>query len=341
MKSASHPLSPGFFEHHDRHQGRLPDVDGLWSGKSPWVGEVERATFASMASAIPEEDRTDAFWRARAGFHARAPRSREAPFLLVISLMKPHPLFAAPPAFAARAHPSSRPPARGRPDRPAQTPAPAHRLAGGASLSAACGARARATANLAYVDTCIGRILDLEGSGVSIPCWRHLPTSARLDGDHGLYRSSALFEPAFRGAAHHLRPRSALPRPRRQRHAGQQVVCIHPRRRGCLSTQALALQVAAPAAARLDVTASPHPLLRGSAAQPRRPPSANSTQGDHCRAMKWCARAATKYVHSQGSTREFYDLEARVLRRYTLKSPSTVTCSAHRRHHRRLLATED
>jgi choline-sulfatase len=196
---ASHPLSPNFFDSMYDTGAGFPDIEDLWKGPSPWVGKVERHDFASMTSQLSEEDQLDAFLtRASVKF---IQDNREQPFLLFASLMKPHtPLFA-PAEYAARypidadllpeIGPTDSYPKHLRDRIAGQTAAPermrkAH--------------RAGYRANLAYIDVCIGRILDsLEAAGLlDDTILVYTSDHGELDGDHGLYQKFCLFEPAVR-----------------------------------------------------------------------------------------------------------------------------------------------
>jgi choline-sulfatase len=336
---ASHPLSPGFLDTMIDTGAGFPDVEGLWSGKSPWVGEVERSAFASMASAIPEEDQLDAFL-ARASLDFMR-EHRDQPFLLVISLMKPHtPLFA-PPAFAAR-YPidAATLPAVGPTDS-----YPKHlrqRIAWQDSQPERLRRAHRAGyhANLAYVDTCIGRILDhLEGSGlIDDTVLAYTSDHGEMDGDHGLYQKFCLFEPAVRVPLIICDPSSA--RRGATCDALVEQVGLYPtlaELAGLPEPAAGALARWERAATRLD-GASFAPLLHGSAARPEAAFSEFDLKAAVREAMVRTRRY--KYVHNQGSTHEFYDLERDAAEHHNrIDDPACASLIAE--HRERLLAWSD
>jgi choline-sulfatase len=196
---ASHPLSANFLDTMYDTGAGFPDLEGLWAGASPWVGAAERSTFATMASRIPEQDQLDAFIARESVKFMRAHRGE--PFLLFASLMKPHtPLFA-PPEYAAR-YPID---ADVLPDIGPTASYPPRLRARIAGMSREPERLRRAhragyRANLAYVDVCIGRILDgLEAEGLlEDTILVYTSDHGELDGDHGLYQKFCLFEPAVR-----------------------------------------------------------------------------------------------------------------------------------------------
>jgi len=109
---ANHPLGAHFFKTVDDGGAGLPDIDGLWLNRSPWVGNVEKWNFESMASALEKwnfesmasalepEDHLDMFLAREAAKFIT--RYREQPFFLVTSFMKPHSPFYPPRQWAEK-----------------------------------------------------------------------------------------------------------------------------------------------------------------------------------------------------------------------------------------------
>ena len=196
---ASHPLCEGFFDWMMDDGAGFPDVAGLWSGPSPWVGQVERYAFSNMASELEPEDHLDAFIARETCKFLR--RYQEGPFFMVASFMKPHtPLF--PPRQWAEMYPVDE---MTLPDPGDIEQYPPHvqenvrsHLAFDRRLRQAH--RAGYLGNLAFADTCIGQVCDeLDSLGL----WDDtivLYTSdhGEMDGDHGLFQKFCLFDPAVR-----------------------------------------------------------------------------------------------------------------------------------------------
>ena len=196
---ANHPLSPHFFDTVNDDGAGFPDVSDLWSGPSPWAGNVERFDLQTMASALPAEDHLDAFIARETGKFLD--RYRDQPFFLVASLMKPHTPFYAPPEFAER-YPiesfelpesgeiSGYPPhLRHRIERMMETD-PRRRQAHGAGY----------LGNLAFADHCVGQIVDaLEAAGlVDATIVVYTSDHGEMLGDHGLFQKFCLFDGAAR-----------------------------------------------------------------------------------------------------------------------------------------------
>jgi choline-sulfatase len=196
---ASHPHNEYFFRTvHDAGAG-LPDVEDLWDGPSPWVGHVTRSSFESMASKLAPEDHLDMFVARESEKFLK--RHREEPFFLVASFMKPHTPFFPPKEWADR-YPfdtMTLPPVGDIASYPAHIQQrirnymrkdPEHLRAG----------RAGYLGNLAFVDTCVGRVyraLEREGlAGNTIVVYTS--DHGEMDGDHGLYQKFCLFEPSVK-----------------------------------------------------------------------------------------------------------------------------------------------
>ncbi|HUU91256.1 MAG TPA: sulfatase-like hydrolase/transferase [Phycisphaerae bacterium] len=196
---ANHPLGPHFFKTVYDHGAGLPDVVDLYLGKSPWVGNVKRWDFRSMASPLAAEDHLDAFLAREACKFLR--RYKDQPFFLVTSFMKPHtPLFA--PKEWADKYPvdkmtlpdagdiSGYPPHIQRRIR--------HHLAIDERLRRAH--LAGYLANLAFVDTCVAAVYkELEDLGLlDNTIVVYMSDHGEMCGDHGLFQKFCLFEPSVR-----------------------------------------------------------------------------------------------------------------------------------------------
>ncbi len=336
---ASHPLAAGFVDTMIDTGAGFPDVEGLWTGASPWVGAVERSGFPSMASAIPEEDQLDAFL-ARASLDFMR-ENRDQPFLLIISLMKPHtPLFA-PPAFSAR-YPID---GMSLPAVGATGTYPTHlrqRIAWHEAQPERLRRAHRAGyhANLAYVDTCIGRILDhLEGSGlIDDTVLAYTSDHGELDGDHGLYQKFCLFEQAVRVPMIICDPRVA--RRGTTSDALVEQVGLYP----TLAELAGLSEPTAKPIARWDRAperldgASFAPILQGSANSPEAAFSEFDLRSAVRESMVRTRRY--KYVHNQGATHEFYDL-ARDPGEYSNRIDDPALSALIGEHRERLMAWSD
>lgn len=196
---ASHPIAPQFFKTMIDDGAGLPDVAGLWEGKSPWVGHVERSDFGSMASQLDAEDHLDMFIARESGKFLR--RHRQEPFFLIASFMKPHtPLF--PPKKWAEMYPVDK---MVLPEIGDVSSYPEHvrmRIAHHQKIDERFRRAHRAgyLGNLAFVDVCIGRVLDelrelgLEDNTIVVYTSDH----GEMNGDHGLYQKFCLFEPSVK-----------------------------------------------------------------------------------------------------------------------------------------------
>ncbi len=196
---ANHPLSPNFFKTvYDTGAG-FPDMDGLWDGPSPWVGNVTRRSFEHMASALEADDHLDMFVARESVKFMRA--YRDQPFLLVCSFMKPHTPFYPPRAWAEK-----------YPVDQVNLPAvgdvgqyPPHIQARIRSMERMDEGLRRAgwagyLGNLAFVDTCVGHVYsELEALGLrEDTIVVYTSDHGEMGGEHGLFQKFCLFEPAAR-----------------------------------------------------------------------------------------------------------------------------------------------
>ncbi|MCP4642158.1 MAG: sulfatase-like hydrolase/transferase [bacterium] len=196
---ANHPLSPKFHDTMVDDGAGFPDVADLWDGPSPWVGNVERNDFATMASQLDAEDHMEAFLVRETCKFMR--RYQDQPFFLVCSLMKPHtPLFA-PKEWADR-YPVD---AEELPEVGDIASYPQHvrnriRNFEKKDPQLRKAHRAGYHANLAYVDACIGTLVDtLDEMGL----WQntivvYTSDHGEMDGDHGMYQKFCLFDPSVK-----------------------------------------------------------------------------------------------------------------------------------------------
>ncbi len=196
---ANHPLGPHFFRTVDDGGAGLPDVDGLWLDGSPWVGNVEKWNFDSMASPLETEDHLDSFVARESGKFITG--CREQPFFLVTSFMKPHSPFY-PPRQWAEKYPVDK---MTLPEVGDISGYPKHiqrRIRNKARLGdkRQRAHRAGYLGNLAFVDTCVGHVYDvLEKEGlVDNTIVVYTSDHGEMDGDHGLFQKFCLFEPSVR-----------------------------------------------------------------------------------------------------------------------------------------------
>jgi choline-sulfatase len=194
---ASHPHTNHFTRTVDDSGAGLPDIEGLWDGPSPWVGNVTRRDFKTMASKLEADDHLDMFIARETVKFMRQYRNQR--FFLVASFMKPHTPFFPPREFAEK-YPIDK--MTLRPVGPTST-YPKHIQQRIANYRARDPHRLRAgragyLGNLAFVDTCIDRVyrgleeLGLLDNTIVVYTSDH----GEMDGDHGLYQKFCLFEPA-------------------------------------------------------------------------------------------------------------------------------------------------
>jgi choline-sulfatase len=194
---ASHPLKKSTIPF-DEGAG-FPDVADLWKGATPWIGHVKRLPFDNLSSKIQAKDHLDMFIARESAKFIR--RYKNQQFLLVAGFMKPHtPLF--PPKEYADRFPideislpnvgsiRSYPPHIQRRIQFSERINPNLRRAHIAGYFG----------NLAFVDDCIGIILDtlkdlsLEKETIIVYTSDH----GEMLGDHGLYQKFCMFEQAIR-----------------------------------------------------------------------------------------------------------------------------------------------
>ncbi len=196
---ANHPLGRQFFKTVNDGGAGLPDIDGLWPKGSPWVGNVQKYNFDSMASKLEAEDHLDMFIAREAVKFIN--RYRRQPFFLLTSFMKPHSPFY-PPRQWAEKYPvdnmkfpevgdiSKYPQHIQRRIKNTQAQGQKRRQAH----------RAGYLGNLAFIDTCIGyvyRALEKEGL-LNNTIVIYTSDHGEMDGDHGLYQKFCLFEPSVK-----------------------------------------------------------------------------------------------------------------------------------------------
>ncbi len=196
---ANHPLGPKFFDTVNDNGAGFPDIEGLWDGPSPWVGNVERWNFEHMASPLEPQDHLDMFLaREAAKFISRY---RHQPFLLVTSFMKPHSPFY-PPRQWAEKYPVDKmelPPVGDITQYPDHIRKRIQRLQGLGDKRLRAH-RAGYMGSLAFVDTCVGYVYKaLENQGLADnTIVVYTADHGEMDGDHGLYQKFCLFEPSVR-----------------------------------------------------------------------------------------------------------------------------------------------
>ena len=194
---ANHPIGPNFFDTVNDGGSGFPDVDGLWDGPSPWVGNVERWHFDSMASQLEPEDHQDMFVARETVKLMR--EYRDQPFFLVSSFMKPHPPFYPPREWADK-YPVDEMPL---PELGDLSHYPKHIVQRIENFQKLGDKRLRAhragyLGSLAFVDTCIGYVYDgLEDLGLlDNTIVVYTSDHGDMDGDHGLFQKFCLFEPS-------------------------------------------------------------------------------------------------------------------------------------------------
>ena len=196
---ANHPLSANFFKTVHDHGAGLPDVIDLWDGSNFWVDNVEQYPLDTVASKLEPEDHLDSFI-ARESIKFME-RYHDQPFLLVTSFMKPHTPFFPPREWAER-YPIDdvELPAIG--DISTYPPHLQHRIEQFRKQpdhGKRCH-RSGYLGNLAFVDTCVGQVVDaLDELGLADnTILVYTSDHGEMDGDHGLYQKFCLFEPAAR-----------------------------------------------------------------------------------------------------------------------------------------------
>lgn len=195
----NHPLGAHFFNTLIDDGAGFPDVSDVWDGPSPWVGRVDRYDFDSMASELEAEEHLDAFIARETVKLMR--RYQDQPFFLVASFMKPHSPFFPPKAYADL-YPvdDMELPAVGDLEQyPEHLREKINRFNGiDPKLRKAHMAGYRG--NLAFVDKCVGEVVDaLEELGLlDNTIVVYTSDHGEMDGDHGLYQKFCMFEPAVK-----------------------------------------------------------------------------------------------------------------------------------------------
>jgi choline-sulfatase len=196
---ANHSLNHRFFETvFDTGRG-FPNVSNVWQGDSPWVGHVDRFDFSSTASALEADDHLDMFIARETVKFLKA--YQDQPFCLMASFMKPHPPFYPPRDWAEQYAPESMNllPVGDISRYPEHIQQRVARTQGMGEKRIRAH-KAGYMGNLAFVDHCIGKVLDeLDVLGL----WDNtivVYTSDRgeMGGEHGIYQKFCMFDPAVK-----------------------------------------------------------------------------------------------------------------------------------------------
>jgi len=196
---ASHPHNEWFYRSVFDTGAGFPDMEGLWDGPSPWVGNVQRSDFRSMASRLEPEDHLDMFIARESAKFLH--RYKEQPFLLVTSFMKPHtPFF--PPREWADKYPVDKMDLRPVGDYSTYPPFIQERIKRQLNIDEHFRKAGRAgyLGNLAFVDTCVGHVYDaLEKEGLlDNTIVIYTSDHGEMDGLHGLWQKFCQFQPAVK-----------------------------------------------------------------------------------------------------------------------------------------------
>lgn len=196
---ANHPMGPHFFNTVNDGGAGLPDVENLWPKIGPWAGNVEKWNFDSMASPLEAEDHLDSFIaRETAKF---LNRYREQRFFLITSFMKPHSPFY-PPREWAEKYPVDKMELPEIGDTSKYPPHIQRRIKHQLSLGdkRRKAHRAGYLGNLAFVDTCVGKVYDAlrEQNLLDNTIIVYTADHGEMDGDHGLFQKFCLFEPSVK-----------------------------------------------------------------------------------------------------------------------------------------------
>ena len=196
---ANHAIGEGFFDSVFDTGSGFPDVSLLWDGASPWAGNVARWDFSSTASPLDAEDHLDMFVARESVKFMR--EYRDQPFFLVASFMKPHPPFYPPREWAEQFPPGS----IDLVEVGDSTQYPGHiqkRIdrTQGMGEKRLRAHKAGYMGNLAFVDYCIGHVLDgLEALGLAEDTIVvYTSDHGEMGGEHGLYQKFCMFEPAVK-----------------------------------------------------------------------------------------------------------------------------------------------
>ena len=196
---ANHPLNKNYFFNRVKDIGAgFPDVD-VWHEGSPWEGTVERRDFDTVASRMDAEHHLDMFL-ARESVRFLE-RYREQPFFLVTSFMKPHTPFFPPREWAEKYRIED----MRLPEIGDISGYPRHIQARIRRHMQISERRRRAAmagylGNLAFVDHCVGKVLDgLEELGLAEnTIVVYTSDHGEMQGDHGLFQKFCLFDPAVK-----------------------------------------------------------------------------------------------------------------------------------------------
>ncbi len=196
---ASHPHTTHFTRTVDDSGAGFPDIEGLWEGPSPWVENVTRSDFQTMASQLEPDDHLDMFVARETVKFMR--RYRDQRFLLVASFMKPHTPFFPPREFAQK-YPIETMALRPVGDTSTYPKHIQQRIANHQARDPRLlrAGRAGYLGNLAFMDTCVDYVyrglqeLGLDDNTIVVYTSDH----GEMDGDHGLYQKFCLFESAVR-----------------------------------------------------------------------------------------------------------------------------------------------
>jgi choline-sulfatase len=196
---ANHPLSPNFFNTLIDDGAGFPDVSDLWDGPSPWVGQVKRHDFSTMASELEAEDHLDAFIARETVKFLK--RYQDQPFFMVASFMKPHSPFYPPKEYAER-YPVERMELpqvgdiEGYPDVIQKRIRQFSKIDPQLRKAHQAGYRG----SLAFVDKCIGEVYDaVEQLGLlDNTIVVYTSDHGEMDGEHGLYQKFCMFEPSVK-----------------------------------------------------------------------------------------------------------------------------------------------
>lgn len=196
---ASHQHTEHFFNTVDDSGAGFPDIERLWKGPGPWVGNVKRYGFDSVASRLQAEDHLDMFIARETEKFLRQYRNQR--FFLVASFMKPHtPFF--PPAEYAQKYPVDKMTLPDVGDYSTYPPHIQNRIKNYTKQNkkALQAGRAGYLGNLAFVDTCIAKVYDAlhEQDLAENTIVVYTSDHGEMDGDHGLWQKFCLFDPAVR-----------------------------------------------------------------------------------------------------------------------------------------------
>jgi choline-sulfatase len=293
---ANHAIGPQFFATVNDDGSGLPELPGVWGGKLPWAGHVERIGFASE---IEPDDQFDAFV-ARESVRFLERHGKTEPFFLVASFLKPHPPLHPPRPWDARypVDTIALPPVGDVTQYPkrVQNRIDSFQRLGSQRLREH---RAGYLGNLAYVDTCVGEVyrslerLALLENTIVVYTSDH----GEMDGDHGLYQKFCLFDPSV----------------------GVPLIVSYPGKlpEGRISHELVEYMSIYPTLAELTGTDAPRGIDAGSFARLARNPDAKGPEAVfsefNLKAQTDCYMVRTrryKYIYNRGDIAELYDLEA-------------------------------